>query len=74
VHIATTPHQNSHRNSSKKLSRMPIAKPASLGVVGVCALDIKSESKPSRNILNRLASKGFEVVVFGDKVIFDEGT
>ena len=53
---------------------MPIAKPASLGVVGVCALDIKSESKPSRNILNRLASKGFEVVVFGDKVIFDEGT
>lgn len=50
------------------------AKPAPLGLIGVCALDVKARSKPSRNILNRLlANRDFDVKIFGDKVILDEG-
>ncbi|RMD40173.1 hypothetical protein DV735_g4953, partial [Chaetothyriales sp. CBS 134920] len=44
-----------------------------LGTIGVCALDVKARSRPSRQILTRLQGDGdFEVVVFGDKAILDE--
>ncbi|RMZ77165.1 hypothetical protein DV737_g4499, partial [Chaetothyriales sp. CBS 132003] len=44
-----------------------------IGTIGVCALDVKARSRPSRQILTRLQGDGdFEVVVFGDKAILDE--
>ncbi len=59
--------------SPNNSDRSSIAKPAPLGRIGVCALDVKARSKASRNILTRLQSNGeFDIVVFGDKVILDE--
>lgn len=48
--------------------------PNKIGTIGICALDSKARSKPSRNILNRLVGKenDFDVVIFGDKIILDE--
>ncbi|KAF2487947.1 histidine phosphatase superfamily-domain-containing protein [Neohortaea acidophila] len=48
--------------------------PNKIGTLGICALDSKARSKPSRNILNRLVGKDndFDVIIFGDKVILDE--
>ena len=50
------------------------AKMEPIGRLGVCALDVKARSKASRNILTRLQANGeLDVVIFGDKVILDEG-
>jgi hypothetical protein len=70
-------------SSSRRLSTAGSSKNESVnsdaktpvGRIGVCALDVKARSRPSRQILTRLQGDGeFEVIVFGDKAILDEGT
>ncbi|OJJ94586.1 hypothetical protein ASPACDRAFT_82559 [Aspergillus aculeatus ATCC 16872] len=66
------PRRLSASTATSSLSEIEPSLPK-LGRIGVCALDVKARSKPSQNILTRLQAKGgFEVIVFGDKVILDE--
>lgn len=51
-----------------------VARSITIGRVGVCALDVKARSKASRKVLTRIQADGdFDIVIFGDKVILDEG-
>ncbi|KIV85932.1 hypothetical protein PV11_01582 [Exophiala sideris] len=59
--------------ASSKNDSIISEKPEPIGRIGVCALDVKARSRPSRQILTRLQGEGeFEVIVFGDKAILDE--
>jgi len=62
-------------NHSGKGEGPPTPQKEFMGRIGVCAMDVKARSRPSRQILTRLQGDGeFEVIIFGDKAITDEGT
>jgi inositol-hexakisphosphate/diphosphoinositol-pentakisphosphate 1-kinase len=41
-------------------------------VLGICAMDKKTSAKPMREILGRLPTEDFEVIIFGNATILDE--
>ncbi|TKA73201.1 hypothetical protein B0A55_07098 [Friedmanniomyces simplex] len=61
-------------SASQSVDRSVNANPNKIGTIGICALDSKARSKPSRNILKRLMGNDndFDLIIFGDKVILDE--
>ena len=60
--------------SSPLLSPHPL-RPSRKCIVGICAMDKKTRSKPMTQILDRLRAYGeFVVVIFGDALLLDEST
>ncbi|GAB7361930.1 hypothetical protein MBLNU230_g1968t1 [Neophaeotheca triangularis] len=74
--VSTSGHQSGLNSASPSADRSSLEtkNPNRIGTIGICALDSKARSKPSRNILNKLVGKDneFDVIIFGDKIILDE--